>query len=87
MVLPATDIEGATAVAEQMREAVEAISFTFEGKKVPLTISAGVAEWRPAISASSDASKLVHTADQRLYQAKASGRNVVCAKEQLRAAS
>lgn len=75
-VLPDTNIEGATAVAETMRSNVQALNIkhsTQIGKKV--TISLGVATSVP--ERGSNPSTLIVEADKALYQAKDGGRNRV----------
>ena len=63
-----------TAFAEEVRAAVEGHEFTFEGNRIPVTISAGLAIWEPRYEL---AAQLIEAADQCLYQAKAEGRNRV----------
>ncbi|MGH1470360.1 MAG: sensor domain-containing diguanylate cyclase [Cellvibrionaceae bacterium] len=74
-ILPGGDLEEATQVAENCRIAVEAIDFTFEGKRIGLTVSAGVASWIP--SSENSYKELLKAADSALYHAKNSGRNCV----------
>ena len=50
---------------------------TFEEKNLPVTVSLGVAELRPGAEETAEA--LYGRADEKLYQAKDSGRNRVCA--------
>jgi diguanylate cyclase (GGDEF)-like protein len=60
-------------VAERLRKAVEANNFAYEGKRIPVTISLGIAILPdPAIA---DASELIRVADEALYASKKSGRN------------
>ena len=62
--------------AEKIRQIVEKTEFMFEDKRIPVTISMGVA----TIDAEpTDAAALIKRADERLYEAKGSGRNRVCA--------
>ncbi|MBX5190502.1 GGDEF domain-containing protein [Rhizobium sp. NZLR3b] len=63
----------AFALAEQIREAVNALSLVFDGKQVSLTVSAGVALWEAGLT-EQDVQK---RADQALYSAKNNGRNRV----------
>lgn len=75
-ILPLTDAEAATAIAERMRKSVEALRMPHGA--VPLgvvTISGGVAAARPEMGA--NALDLVARADAALYEAKAAGRNRV----------
>ncbi|MEO8053574.1 MAG: sensor domain-containing diguanylate cyclase [Acidobacteriota bacterium] len=73
-ILPLTDADAATAIAERMRKSVEALGMPHGA--VPLgivTISGGVASSRPEMD--SDPLDLVARADAALYEAKAAGRN------------
>lgn len=75
-ILPLTDIDAATAVADRMRKSVEALAMPHGA--VPLgvvTISGGVAATRPEMGA--NPLDLVALADAALYEAKAAGRNCV----------
>lgn len=69
LVLNDTDIELATAVAEELRTAVEERSPELRG----ITISLGVAEF-PSIASSAE--ELIYRADAAMYAAKSSGKNV-----------
>jgi diguanylate cyclase (GGDEF)-like protein len=64
-----------TALAERVRKATEVHSFTFEGKRLPVTVSIGVAEYTVGTSESVEA--LYERADAKLYEAKGAGRNRV----------
>jgi len=75
VLVPETDNAGATALAEQLRKLVEARTYSFEGEKIPVTISLGVAslttqDWSVA--------EFIKASDERLYVAKRTGRNRVC---------
>jgi two-component system cell cycle response regulator len=65
----------ATVFAERMRNTVETSEFVFNGQRIKVTISAGVATQVPGTF--SNAEGLVALADQFLYQAKEAGRNRV----------
>lgn len=75
VILPEVGRDGALQVAEKLRAAVQSTTFRFEGTTIPVTISIGVAEWAPEIA---DPQELVKLADERLYEAKRTGRNRVC---------
>ncbi|MCG8673661.1 MAG: sensor domain-containing diguanylate cyclase [Pseudomonadales bacterium] len=75
MVLPNTDVEGANSVAERIREAVEKTLFVANGKRIPLTISVGVAAIVP--DGEQPPESILLKADSALYEAKRSGRNCV----------
>lgn len=67
-------------VAERIRKAIEGTHFEWEGTKISVTASFGVAILNPGENIP-DA--MVHRADKALYLAKKSGRNRVCTEEQL----
>jgi len=67
--------EEALTVAERIRAQVEALPFEWEGRRVPLTLSAGVAAF-PDLYIKT-AAELILFADEALYEAKRRGRNRV----------
>ncbi len=76
IVLPNTDLEGASELAENIRKAVMNSNVTYDKKKIKLTVSIGVA----SVSADDhmeDENQIIHMADQALYEAKETGRNKV----------
>jgi two-component system cell cycle response regulator len=74
LVLPGTDIAGAHALAERVREAIEETGFDVgAAAPYPVTLSIGVA----ALGDGQSAEALVMAADEALYEAKAAGRNRV----------
>ncbi|WP_446744015.1 diguanylate cyclase [Silvibacterium acidisoli] len=76
VVLPNTSAEGAEQIAEQMRAAVQAMSFSHRGApREIITISVGCATATP--SQESVVNELVSAADAALYRAKNAGRNMV----------
>jgi two-component system cell cycle response regulator len=60
--------------AESVRVAIAAHEFEFEGNVIQTTISGGVIEWNPGFKSPA---QLIEVADQRLYQAKHGGRNLI----------
>jgi two-component system cell cycle response regulator len=76
IVLPEIDGLNSKPFAEKIRQLVEATDFKFENTSMPLTISMGVATLDMD---STDPQALIKRADERLYEAKSSGRNCVCA--------
>ena len=74
IVLPETNLEGARALAEGLREKIEMSRFVFQGDSIPVTVSIGV-----AILGETDKSALdlIRNADGKLYEAKRGGRNRV----------
>lgn len=79
VICPQTDLRGAVGVADRLRAAVCDTYFTVEGEAVAVTISAGVARFRPEESNE----ELIRRADQSLYLAKRIGKNTVCSEEDL----
>jgi diguanylate cyclase len=75
VVLPETDADGARVVAERIRAAVEALEFLVNGRRVPVTVSVGVAAVVPPSAELTQL--LILSADKALYEAKAAGRNRV----------
>jgi len=76
LVLPETEIEEATALAERLRLDLAAVRIKYEGDDIALTASFGVAE-RELRHRNLDA--VISSADKALYQSKDSGRNRVTA--------
>jgi diguanylate cyclase (GGDEF)-like protein len=76
VLLPGTGLEQAQAVAERLRERVEAVPLMWQHAPLKLTVSIGIAAWRgPADALES----LLARADAALYAAKRAGRNRCCA--------
>jgi diguanylate cyclase len=73
LLLPGASGEQALAIAERLRQRVEALDFKVEGTPLPLTISAGIAAF-PELHVKT-ASELLLFADGALYEAKRRGRN------------
>ena len=60
--------------AEDLRRRVQERRFTFESEVIPVTVSLGAAELMPEM----DVTAFLKAADEKLYEAKRSGRNRVC---------
>ena len=73
VILSQADVTRAKLVAERIRETVEAQTFAYEGKSVPLSLSIGVAQYRAGMTVLD----FVNEADEGLYEAKTKGRNRV----------
>ena len=65
-------------LGERLRSAVNGFTFQFEGKRIPITISVGVAA-HPDLPIETPA-QLIAAADEALYEAKRGGRNRVLLK-------
>ncbi len=75
IVLPDTHEQAALAFAQRLRASVERMDIQHCGKRIPLTVSVGLAMFEPGEAA--DLTALLRKADHALYQAKAGGRNRV----------
>jgi two-component system cell cycle response regulator len=71
-----TPLLNAGVLGERLRTRVETENFDYQGTRLPVTISVGVAALPEANVAAP--SELVRDADSALYEAKKSGRNRVC---------
>ncbi len=76
VVLPETAHDGASTVAERIRQMVEALEFRWEEQVINVTISIGGCVRVPQDEDTRE--KLIAWADEALYHAKQSGRNRVC---------
>jgi two-component system cell cycle response regulator len=76
VLVPDTPLDGARAVAERIREQVEAVPFPIHGgaRRVTVTVSIGVAARQPGDTSGVD---ILKRADLALYRAKEEGRNRV----------
>lgn len=72
--LPETSLQGAVTLAENLRARVETHGFSFQGERIPVTISVGCA----VLGEEKTAADLIQLADDKLYEAKRAGRNRVC---------
>ena len=75
VILPETGSQGATIIAQRLRERVEQMEIhTNDGEKVDITISIGIASF-PDVEASEEI--IMEYADKALYQSKHKGKNCV----------
>jgi two-component system cell cycle response regulator len=74
MVLPETSGENAVKACERLRQTVAEHRFEYDGRDIPVTVSIGVAVNGPDADTPE---RLLRSADAKLYQAKAAGRNKV----------
>jgi len=72
---PETALEDAVSVCEKIRQQVENYDWTRIEPSLKVTISFGVAGAPPN---NYDVNSLIAAADEKLYQAKSEGRNLVC---------
>lgn len=76
VLLENTDEQSAGEVAERLRSTIESVPLPLERGSLALSISAGVATFRP--DSSDDLDTLLLFADRALYAAKTAGRSRVC---------
>ena len=74
IVLPEIDGPGAVAFAEKIRRVIEKAPFRFEDAQIHVTVSIGIASLSQD---EGDATELIKRSDDKLYEAKESGRNCV----------
>ena len=75
VITPEVALEGAMGLAKKINRLVRETRFEFEGTRVPVTLSTGVAEWQPHYES---AEEVLKAADAKLYEAKRLGRDRVC---------
>ena len=75
--LPETDIDDATRVAERLREKIEGLQLIAEGNSIHYTVSIGLTALRPG---DDSLRQMVRRADEALYEAKGTGRNRVVSR-------
>jgi diguanylate cyclase (GGDEF)-like protein len=76
ILLPYTDSKQAKKVAERLREKIEIKPIIVDGLRVKVTISVGISL---VSTGDEDGHQAMERADQKLFQAKESGRNQICA--------
>ena len=74
IILPETLLDGAVALAESLRVKVAEHRFSFQGERIPVTISMGCA----LMETEDTAAQLIQRVDEKLFEAKRTGRNRVC---------
>jgi two-component system cell cycle response regulator len=74
VIMPDCAADAAEQIAERVRSSIESHVFEFEGSKIPVTSSVGVASWVPKYD-SADA--FIAVVDELLYKSKQAGRNRV----------
>lgn len=71
VLMPETDLQAATVVADKLCEAVERCQFHYQNSQVDITISGGLAQLRK----DDTVENLFQRADEAMYRAKVAGRN------------
>jgi two-component system, sensor histidine kinase LadS len=79
LLLPATGLDEALQLAERLRLSIAAIATDPARPELSLSASLGLADSQQEVHLEA----MINTADNRLYQAKQSGRNRVCGPESL----
>jgi two-component system cell cycle response regulator len=82
LILPGVDREGARIVCERIRTLTSECAFVYSEQAMPITVSCGIAvvDFRKGATLTAPGpSTFIAEADRRLYEAKHSGRNCVCA--------
>lgn len=74
VVLPESGPTKVRIFAEKLRAMVAAHPFTFEGRRIPVTVSVGVADMTAEMT---EPAQFLRATDQKLYAAKHAGRNCV----------
>lgn len=74
VLLPSTNLKQAFEIAERLRKLVEKHAFVYDEKRLPVTASIGVADYRQGVNTGTD---LFKRADSAVYKSKEGGRNQV----------
>lgn len=74
ILLPKTNLKQSFEIAERLRKLIESREFMYDGKRLPVTASIGVADYRQGVVTGTD---LFKRADDAVYKAKEGGRNQV----------
>ncbi len=77
IILPSTDVLGAIAVAESIRQEIAKLKCEWNGAPIALTASLGISSMTPKNSQNKNRQFMVNQADQAMYLAKSRGRNQV----------
>jgi diguanylate cyclase (GGDEF)-like protein len=76
VILPNTTLKNATGIAERIRDGVENADCSFNGKKIPVTVSIGASQFHKG----EDLERFLARVNKALAAAKVSGRNRVVAE-------
>lgn len=74
ILLPNTNLKQGFEIAERLRKLIEKHEFLYDGKRLPVTASIGVADYRQGVNNGTD---LFKRADSSVYKSKEGGRNQV----------
>jgi two-component system cell cycle response regulator len=74
ILLPKTNLKQSFEIAERLRKLIETKEFIYDGKRLPVTASIGVADYRQGVITGTD---LFKRADEAVYKSKEGGRNQV----------
>lgn len=74
ILLPKTNLKQSFEIAERLRKLIENKEFMYDGKRLPVTASIGVADYRQGVNSGTD---LFKRADEAVYKSKEGGRNQV----------
>ncbi|MAZ47342.1 MAG: GGDEF domain-containing protein [Halobacteriovoraceae bacterium] len=74
VLLPKTNLKQAFEISERLRKLIENFQFVYDNKRLPVTASIGVADYRQGVNTGTD---LFKRADSAVYKSKEGGRNQV----------
>ncbi len=74
VLLPETNLKQGFEIAERLRKLVEGHQFIYDGKRLPVSASIGIADYRQGVNTGTD---LFRRADEAVYKSKEGGRNQV----------
>ena len=74
LMMPSKNAQEAAKIAELIRGKIQMHEFNYEGQRIPVTTSLGVAELKTEMETATD---LIKASDKALYESKKSGRNRV----------
>lgn len=74
ILLPNTNLKQGFEIAERLRSLIQKHEFIYDGKRLPVTASVGIADYRQGVNTGTD---LFKRADSAVYKSKEGGRNQV----------
>lgn len=74
LLLPKTNLKNGFEIAERLRQTIESHQFIYDNKRLPVTASIGIADYRQGVVTGTD---LFKRADKAVYLSKENGRNQV----------